>query len=171
MVETLSKLDIVQNQIYVIRGHKVMLDSDLAKLYEVKTKVLNQAVKRNIERFPEDFMFQLADLEWENLRSQIVTSKVIPGGRNYNPYVFTEQGVSMLSSVLRSEKAIKVNIQIMRAFVAMRQMLNTTQEMQKRLVDLEARLDKTDENVIAILAAIRQLMAPDDTGAKPRVGF
>lgn len=111
----------IQNLIYVIRGQRVMLDSDLAQLYEVETKVLNQAVKRNITRFPDNFMFQLSKNEWLNLRSQIVT---FSGDiRKYTPYAFTEQGVAMLSSVLRSEKAIQVNIQIMNTFVKMRQCL------------------------------------------------
>jgi phage regulator Rha-like protein len=111
----------IQNLIYVIRGQRVMLDSDLAQLYEVETKVLNQAVKRNITRFPDNFMFQLSKNEWLNLRSQIVT---FSGDiRKYTPYAFTEQGVAMLSSVLRSEKAIQVNIQIMNTFVKMRECL------------------------------------------------
>ena len=114
----------IQNLIYMIRGQKVMLDSDLAMLYEVETKVLNQAVKRNIERFPEDFMFQLTEQEWEDfkVRSQFVTSPK-GGGRQYLPYVFTEQGVSMLSSVLKSKRAIQINVQIMRTFVKMRECL------------------------------------------------
>ena len=111
----------IQNLIYVIRGQRVMLDSDLAQLYEVETKVLNQAVKRNITRFPDNFMFQLSKNEWLNLRSQIVT---FSGDiRKYTPHAFTEQGVAMLSSVLRSEKAIQVNIQIMNTFVKMRECL------------------------------------------------
>ena len=112
----------IKNLIYTICGHRVMLDSDLAMLYEVETKVLNQAVKRNIERFPKDFMFQLTEQEWEDfkVRSQIVTSPK-GGGRQYLPYVFTEQGVSMLSSVLKSKRAIQINVQIIRTFVKMRQ--------------------------------------------------
>ena len=109
----------IQNLIYVIRGQRVMLDSDLARLYEVETKVLNQAVKRNIERFPEDFVFQLTKEEYEILRSQIVTSKPkkeTRGGRKYFPYVFTEQGVSMLSSVLHTDIAVEMSIKIIRAF-------------------------------------------------------
>ncbi len=130
----------IQNLIYVIRGQRVMLDSDLARLYEVETKVLNQAVKRNVERFPEDFMFQLSKEEYEFLRSQFVTSKIkteTRGGRQYFPYVFTEQGVSMLSSVLKSKKAIQINVQIMRTFVKMREWAIENKEMAQRLKELE----------------------------------
>ena len=113
----MNELIQVKNLIYEIRGYKVMIDSDLADLYEIKTKVLNQAVKRNRTRFPANFMFQLTKEEWECLRSQIVTSNTGRGGRRILPYVFTEQGVAMLSSVLNSERAIQVNIQIMNTFV------------------------------------------------------
>ena len=125
----------IQNLIYVIRGQRVMLDSDLARLYEVETKVLNQAVKRNITRFPDNFMFQLSKDEWQSLRSQIVTfSHDI---RKYTPFAFTEQGVAMLSSVLRSEKAIQVNIQIMNTFVKMRQWAIESKDIARRLTELE----------------------------------
>ena len=130
----------IQNLIYVIRGQRVMLDSDLARLYEVETKVLNQAVKRNIERFPDDFMFQLTKDEYEFLRSQFVTSKIkteTRGGRQYFPYVFTEQGVSMLSSVLKSKRAIQINVQIMRTFVKMREWAIENKEIAQRLTELE----------------------------------
>lgn len=128
----------IQNLIYEIRGHKVMLDKDLATLYGVETKVLNQAVKRNVERFPEDFMFQLTLEEWEavKVRSQIVTSPK-GGGRQYLPYVFTEQGVSMLSSVLKSKQAIIVNVQIMRTFVKMRQFALENKDLSERLLMVE----------------------------------
>ena len=112
-------VELIEKKIYLIRGHKVMLSTDLAKLYGVEVRVLVQAVKRNIERFPEDFMFQLSQEEYENLKSQIVTSSW-GGARRARPYAFTEQGVAMLSSVLRSERAIQVNIAIMRAFVRLR---------------------------------------------------
>ena len=125
----------IQNLIYEIRGHRVMLDSDLASLYEVETKRLNEAVKRNIKRFPAHFMFQLSKEEWQNLRSQIATFK--DDIRKYTPYVFTEQGVAMLSSVLRSEKAIQVNIQIMDTFVRMRQWAIENKDLAKRLSELE----------------------------------
>ena len=125
----------IKNLIYTIRGHRVMLDSDLAMLYKVETKALNQAVKRNIKRFPSNFMFQLTKDEWLNLRSQFVTFK--NDIRKDTPYVFTEQGVAMLSSVLRSEKAIQINIQIMNTFVAMRQWAIENKELAQRLAELE----------------------------------
>lgn len=128
----------IKDLIYTVRGFKVMLDSDLAMLYEVQTKVLNQAVKRNIQRFPKHFMFQLKEEEYQaiKVRSQFVTSPK-GGGRQYLPYVFTEQGVAMLSSVLRSEKAIQINIQIMDTFVKMRQWAIENKEMGQRLAELE----------------------------------
>lgn len=128
----------IQNLIYEIRGHKVMLDKDLANLYRVETKVLNQAVKRNIERFPEDFMFQLTQDDWDavKVRSQFVTSPK-GGGRQYLPYVFTEQGVAMLSSVLNSKQAIIVNVQIMRTFVKMRQFALENKDLSDRLAMVE----------------------------------
>jgi hypothetical protein len=150
--------------ILVLRGHKVLLDEALAELYGVQTKVLVQAVKRNLTRFPEDFMFQLTAPEWAALRSQIVTSTPSRGGRRYAPYAFTEQGVAMLSSVLGSERAIAVNIQIMRAFVHMREMLVSNKELAQKLDQLEARIEKRlaahDEAIAAILSAIRELMNP-----------
>lgn len=130
-----DKLIQIQNLIYTIRGYKVMLDSDLAMLYEVETKVLNQAVKRNIKRFPEHFMFQLTKEEWQNLRSQFVTFR--EDIRKYTPYAFTEQGVAMLSSVLRSERAIQINIQIMDTFVKMRQWAIENKDIAIRLSELE----------------------------------
>ena len=132
----MNELAQIQKLIYEIRGYKVMLDSDLAALYEVETKVLNQAVKRNIERFPENFMFQLTKEEFTVLRSQFVTSPK-GGGRQYFPYVFTEQGVAMLSGILKSKKAIAVNVQIMRAFVCLRQWAIENKELSKRLSELE----------------------------------
>ena len=123
----------VAGVIVILRGHRVLLDEDLARLYGVETRALVQAVKRNPKRFPKDFMLQLNAAEWSALRSQIVISKTRRGGRRYAPYAFTEQGVAMLSSVLGSERAIAVNIEIMRAFVRMRQMLASNQELAKRL--------------------------------------
>jgi hypothetical protein len=143
---------------------KVLLDEDLATLYGVATKVLLQAVKRNRKRFPEDFMIQLNPVEWLALRSQTVTSKPGRGGRRYAPYAFTEQGVAMLSSVLNSEHAIAVNIEIMRAFVRLRELMASNKELARRFDELEARLEKRltahDEAIAAILSAIRQLMNP-----------
>jgi phage regulator Rha-like protein len=157
----------ISQSILVFRGHKVLLDEDLAVLYGVATKVLLQAIKRNIGRFPEDFMFQLTAAEWAVLRSQSVTSKLQHGGRRYAPYVFTEQGVAMLSSVLNSERAITINIEIMRAFVKLRDPLSSNRELARRFAQLETRLDKKptehDEAIAAILSAIRQLMGKSST--------
>ena len=146
----------IEKSIYLIRGEKVMLDRDLALLYEVETKVLNRAVKRNLQRFPSDFMFQLTAEEAEILRCQIGTSSLSHGGRRYLPYVFTEQGVAMLSSVLNSERAVLVNIEIMRAFVKLRQMLASNAELSRRLDELESKYDKQFR---VVFDAIRQLMA------------
>jgi hypothetical protein len=154
----------ITRAILVLRGHRVLLDQALAELYGVETRVLVQAIKRNLARFPADFMFQLTASEWAGLRSQIVTSKPRRGGRRYAPYAFTEQGVAMLSSVLGSERAIAVNIQIMRAFVRMRELLISNRELAEKLDQLEARLDRKlashDEAIAAILSAIRELMNP-----------
>ena len=143
-----------------------MLDSDLAELYGVPTKVFNQAVIRNKERFPEDFMFQLSSGEWSDLRSQIVTSKS-HGGRRYRPRAFTEQGVAMLSSVLRSKRAIQVNIAIMRTFVTLRQMLATHKDLARELAQLEG---KYDRKFRAVFDAIRQLMTPPDESRR-QIGY
>ena len=160
--------------ILVLRGHRVLLDEMLAELYGVETKVLIQAVKRNRARFPPDFMFQLTASEWDGLRSQFVTSKPGRGGRRYSPYAFTEQGVAMLSSVLKSARAIAVNIQIMRAFVRMRELLISSRELAQKLDQLEARLEKKlashDEAIAAILSAIRELMNPE-TPKHRSIGF
>jgi hypothetical protein len=146
-----------------------MLDSDLAELYGVTTKRLNEQVRRNLPRFPEDFMFQLTESETYLLRSQFATSKKGRGGRRYLPYAFTEQGVAMLSSVLNSERAIKVNIEIMRAFVRLRQILASNKELAKRLNELEK---KFDTQFKIVFDAIRQLMAPPESESpKRRIGF
>ena len=163
-LKTPARIEGITGAILVQRGHRVLLDETLAELYGVETKVLIQAVKRNLARFPPDFMFQLTASEWAGLRSQIVTSTVRRGGRRYPPYAFTEQGVAMLSSVLGSNRAIAVNIQIMRAFVRMREMLITNKELAQKLDQLEARLEKKlashDEAIAAIFSAIRELMNP-----------
>jgi len=163
------------NRIQFIRGHRVMLDADLAALYGVQTKVLVQAVKRNLPRFPIDFMFQLSGDEWANLKSQFVTSSPGHGGRRTAPYAFTEQGVAMLSSVLGSERAIAVNIEIMRAFVRLRDLLASNKELAKRFAELEQRLerklDSHDQAIAGILDAIRQLMTPQPGPPKRRIGF
>ncbi len=166
----------ITQSILVFRGHKVLLDEDLAVLYGVATKVLLQAVKRNSERFPEDFMIQLTPIEWAALRSQNVTSNAQRGGRRYLPYAFTEQGVAMLSSVLNSDRAIAVNIEIMRAFVKLRELLVSDKELARRFAQLETRLDKKlteqDRAIGAILSAIRELMQPKAPVPKRRpIGF
>ena len=161
--------EIIENKIYLIRGQKVMLSTHLAKLYAVEVKVLIQAVKRNMERFPEDFMFQLTGHEYEILKSQFVTSSW-GGIRRANPYAFTEQGVAMLSSVLNSKKAIQVNIAIMRAFVKLRQILSTHKELAHKLNELERKVENHDTEIRSIFDAIRQLMAPL-VPPKRRIGF
>lgn len=156
----------IEQAILLVRGQKVMLDADLAALYGVRTKALVQAVKRNLGRFPEDFMFQLTNQELKNLRSQSVTSSRW-GGRRYPPYAFTEQGVAMLSSVLKSQRAVWVNIEIMRAFVRLRRMLASHANLQRRLDELEK---KYDEKFRAVFDAIRQLMKPPEP-KRGRIGF
>jgi len=161
----------IERSILLIRGHKVMLDSDLASLYGVETKKLVQAVKRNLDRFPEDFMFQLTDEEFAVLRSQFVTSNEPAGrgGRRYPPYAFTEQGVAMLSSVLRSPRAVAVNIEIMRAFVRLRRMLASHAELARKLDALEG---KYDAQFKVVFDAIRELMQPPKATTKRRpIGF
>src|SRR3989338_5523514 len=134
--------EIIESKIYFFRGRKVMVDKDLATLYGVKTKVLNQAVKRNLSRFPLDFMFQLSNDEFKILRSLFVTSSADHGGQRYSPYVFTEQGVAMLSSVLSSERAIMVNIQIMRTFTKIREMLIENDELRRKIELIEKQYDE-----------------------------
>lgn len=157
----------IEKRIYLFRGKKVMIDSHLAELYGVQTKVLVQAVKRNIDRFPEDFMFQLTKDEFDTLRSQFVTSNERRGGRRYLPYAFTEQGIAMLSSVLYSKRAIRVNIQIMRAFVRLREMIISHKELAKKLEALEKRYDAQFK---VVFDAIRQLMAPPEKPHR-KIGF
>jgi hypothetical protein len=157
-------------RILMLRGHKVMLDADLAQLYGVPTKALIQAVKRNPGRFPSDFLFSLTNQELADLRSQSVTSNREHrgrGGRRTAPYAFTEQGVAMLSSVLRSERAIRVNVEIMRVFVRMRGLVAQNQVLTRRLDDLESRYDRQFK---AVFDAIRELMAPPPS-PKRRIGF
>ena len=163
----------VRNLIYDIRGQKVMLDFELAELYEVETRYLNQAVKRNIERFPSDFMFRLTSEEWEDFKvtSQIVISP-LGGGRQYIPYAFTEQGVAMLSGVLRSQKAIEVNINIMRTFVNLRQWALDSKEFGQRLLDLEkyfiAHCKDNEKDIREIYEALDLLM---DRTKPSKIGF
>ena len=160
----------IEQKIYLIRGQRVMLDADLAELYGVKTKILNKAVKRNLDRFPEDFMFQLNNQELERLRFQIGTSRTGHGGARYLPYAFTEQGVAMLSGVLTSPRAIKVNVEIMRAFVRLRQVLASHRKLARKLEELERHLRNHDEQIEAIFDAIRQLMTRPEPDRK-KIGF
>ena len=159
--------DRITQAILLIRGEKVLLDADLAVLYDVETRVLVQAVKRNNERFPKDFMFQLTKTELSHLRSQSVTSSDW-GGRRYPPYAFTEQGVAMLSSVLRSERAVQVNIEIMRTFVRLREMLAGHVELAQKLTALEG---KYDTRFKVVFNAIRELMKPPEPKEKRPIGF
>jgi hypothetical protein len=167
-MKSLIPVEMIEKKILLIRGHKVMLDSDLALLYEVETFNLNKAVKRNIDRFPEDFMFQLTREEAGSLRFQFgISKKEGRGGRRYLPYAFTEQGIAMLSSVLNSQRAVKVNIEIMRAFVRLRQMLASNTELARKLEVLEK---KYDEQFRVVFEAIRELMTPD-VPKKGKIGF
>ena len=164
--QILVPMERIERAILMLRGHKVMLDADLAALYGVETKALVRAVKRNEDRFPHDFMFQLSREESDNLRLHFGTSSSW-GGRRYLPYAFTEQGVAMLSSVLRSPRAVQVNIEIMRAFVRLRKMLASNAELAKKLDALEK---KYDVQFRAVFEAIRQLMAPREPKRR-RIGF
>jgi hypothetical protein len=158
----------IECKIFQIRGKKVLLDSDLAMLYGVKTFNLNKAVKRNMRRFPADFMFKLTEKEYKYLRFQIGISKSGSGGRRYMPYAFTEQGVAMLSSVLNSERAISVNIQIMRAFVNMKRIGLTYSGLKRKIEDME---EKYDGQFAIVFDAIKRLLEPPPEKSKPRIGF
>jgi hypothetical protein len=167
-MKALIPVELIEKKILLIRGEKVMLDADLAELYQVETFNLNKAVKRNIDRFPQDFMFQLTKQEADSLRFQIGMSKTEGrGGRRYLPYVFTEHGVAMLSTVLNSERAVKVNIEIMRAFVRLRQMLASNAELARKLDALEK---KYDAQFKVVFDAIRELMRPPEP-KKKKIGF
>ncbi|MCK9420396.1 MAG: ORF6N domain-containing protein [Nitrospirae bacterium] len=160
--------ELIEHKIFLVRGQKVMLDGDLAELYGVEAKVLNQAVKRNIKRFPSDFMFQLSEDEDKALRSQFVTLKQGRGKhRKYLPYAFSEQGVAMLSSVLNSDRAIEVNILIIRAFVKLREMIASHKDLARKLDELEK---KYDGQFQIVFEAIRQLMAIEEK-PKRKIGF
>jgi hypothetical protein len=164
----LVPLDRIVPSIVYFRGHRVMLDTDLAALYGVETKVLNQAVRRNRERFPSDFMFQLTDDEAASLRSQIVTLKNRRGRhRKYRPFAFTEQGVAMLSGVLKSPRAVRVNVAIMRTFVRLRALVDSRSELVRRVDALE---EKYDEQFTNVFRAIRRLLAPP-RAPRRRIGF
>lgn len=167
--KSLLPLELIEKRIYIIRSQKVMLSTQLAELYNVEVRVLVQAVKRNIDRFPSDFMFQLSKSEFEDLKSQIVISSW-GGARRSRPYAFTEQGVAMLSSILNSKKAIKVNIQIMRAFVKLKEILSTHKELAQKFKELEFKIDSHDQQIQAIFDVINQLITPPDP-PKRKMGF
>ncbi|OGQ18647.1 MAG: hypothetical protein A3B70_06145 [Deltaproteobacteria bacterium RIFCSPHIGHO2_02_FULL_40_11] len=165
--EVISRLDI-EHKIYILRGRKVMLSMDIASLYQVEPKVLIQAIKRNIDRFPSDFMFQLTKLEFENLKSQFVTSSW-GGLRRATPYAFTEQGTAMLSGVLKSKRAIKVNIEIMRVFAKLREMIITHSDLQRKINEMEK---KYNQSFKIVFNALRELLeTPKIEKSKRRIGI
>jgi hypothetical protein len=168
--ESLLNIETVAQQIYFIRGQRVMLDSDLALLYGVETRALIQAARRNLERFPLDFMFQLTSEEYNFLRSQTVISKKGRGGRRYPPYVFTEHGAVMLASVLNSPRAVEASIFVVRAFVRLRELLSTHRELARKLNELERKLTGHDRDIHALFEAIRQLMRPPEK-TRRQIGF
>jgi phage regulator Rha-like protein len=159
----------IETSIFLIRGQKIMLSPHLAELYGIDTKYLNRAVKRNAKRFPEDFMFRLNQNEMKDLRCHFGTSRW--GGRRYLPYAFTEQGVAMLSSVINSERAIQVNIVIMRAFVKLRQILTANKDLTAKLEELERRVGSHDVKIQAIFEVIKRLTMPVDVKKKEKIGF
>ncbi|RKX19400.1 MAG: ORF6N domain-containing protein [Candidatus Zixiibacteriota bacterium] len=160
----------IENKIYQIRNQRVMLDNDLAELYGVTTKRLNEQVKRNLNRFPEDFMFQLTKPEWESLRSQFATSKNGRGGRRYYPRVFTEHGAIMLASVLNSERAVNTSIFVVRVFIKLREQLSLTDKLSRKIIKMEKEVTRHDKEIVALFTALKQLISPP---AKPkkRIGF
>jgi ORF6N domain len=169
-INSLLSEETIANKIYFIRNQKVMLDRDLAALYGIETKVLNQAVKRNMSRFPEDFMFQLTEIEFQNLKSQIVTSSW--GGSRKLPSAFTEHGVLMLSSVLKSDKAIQVNIQIMRIFTKVRQMLLDTTELKIDILQIKKKLENHDKNIELVFSYLDELTEKKENEPKrPTIGY
>lgn len=160
----------IESRIFLIRAEKVILDSDLAELYGVTTKRLNEQVKRNKERFPGDFMFQLSSKEMEDLRSQNAPSKGARGGRRYRPYAFTEHGAIMAASVLNTPRAVEVSVYVVRAFIKLRETISTHKELARKFAELEKRTETHDEDISALFEAIRQLMEPPEKPAK-RIGF
>jgi hypothetical protein len=167
-IKTIVAVELIEEKIFLLRGRRVMFDFDLAMLYGVTTGNLNKAVNRNIERFPEDFMIKLSEAEYENLKFQFGISSW--GGRRKPPNAFTEQGVAMLSSVLRSKRAILVNILIMRTFVRIREMLAGHDKLARKLFELEQKVASHDQNIQSLFAAIRQLLKPS-ASSKKQIGF
>ena len=167
----LVHLGSVASKIYLIRGKRVMFDSDLSELYSVKTKSLNLAVRRNLERFPSDFMFQLTPDEVESLRFHSETSKKGRGGRRYLPYVFTQEGVAMLSGVLNSPRAVQANLLIMRAFIKLREMVATNELIRQKIEELERKYEKHDKQFKVVFQALRDLLEPPKISKKKPIGF
>ncbi len=161
---------LIGRRIHLIRSHRVMLDSDLAELYQVETKALNRAVQRNPARFPEDFMFQLTPKEAGNLRCQIGTSSS-HGGRRYLPRVFTQEGVAMLSSVLHSSRAVQVNVAIMRAFVRLREVMATHKELSAKIIELERKYNKHDDEIQIVFKTLKKLIAPPRPKPRRKIGY
>ena len=164
------KITNLESAVHLIRGQRVMFDSDLAAIYQVTTKRLNQQVKRNRSRFPEDFAFQLTAKDIENLRSQFATSKR-KGGRRYLPWVFTEHGALMLASVLNSEIAVQASVRVVRAFVRLREMVAANAQLAAKLEELERRFDSHDEAIANLFAALKQLVAPSEQPKRREIGF
>lgn len=170
--QSLLSEETISNKIYFIRNQKVMLDRDLALLYGIETKVLKQAIKRNISRFPQDFMFELNKSEFENWRSQFVTSNSDKMGLRYNPMAFTEHGVLMLSSVLKSDKAIQTNIQIMRIFTKVRQMLLDTTEIKVDILQIQKKLENHDKNIELVFSYLDELTEKkENESARVKIGY
>jgi phage regulator Rha-like protein len=167
----------IDSVIYLIRGERVILDADLARLYGISTKALNQAVKRNVDRFPPDFHFQLTPKEWESLRSQIVTSKTGRGGRRSLPFAFTEHGAVMAANVINSERAVQMSIFVVRAFIKMRQIMAANKAFLEKLTELEKkltnRLDSHEQAIVYVLSELRKLMEPPEVPEpkRRRIGF
>jgi len=164
-------LERIASFILLVRGHKVLLDADLAELYGVTTKRLNEQVRRNRERFPEDFVFQLSQEEHEALRSHFATSNAGRGGRRYLPYVFTEHGAIMAAAVLNTPRAVEMSLYVVRTFVRLREMLASNKELARKLNELERKLGAHDQAITGILNAIRELMRPPEPPKKRRIGF
>jgi len=172
MTQALIPVELIEKAILLLRGQKVLLDRHLAALYGVPTRALVQAVKRNRRRFPEDFMFQLTAAELAIWRSHfVISNSAAKKGLRRRPYAFTEQGVAMLSSVLRSDRAVAVNIEIMRAFVRLRSLLASHAELERKLEALESRCDGQDARIEAVFSAMEELMAPAEVEERPRIGF
>ena len=171
--QSLLSEETISNKIYFIRGQKVMLDSDLASLYEVETKRLNEQVKRNLSRFPSDFMFQLTEIEYNSSRSQIATLKNGRGSNlKYLPFAFTEHGILMLSSVLKSDKAIQTNIQIMRIFMKVRQMLLDTTEIKVDILQIQKKLENHDKNIELVFSYLDELTEKkENEGERVKIGY